>query len=648
MCGIVGILDPITGTMPARSDLRRMNDALVHRGPDGDGLFLDPGIGMGHRRLAIIDVDKGHQPLFNEDGSVVVVFNGEIYNYGELTRELTARGHVFATDSDTEVLVHGWEEWGPTCVERLEGMFAFALWDRRHQTLFLARDRVGIKPLYYARLPSGGVLFGSELKALLAHPEMTRDLDPRAVEDYFAFGFIPDPRTLLRDARKLPPGHTLWLGPDGHGEPRRYWDLRFSDDGPRDEAKAIDMLQERLDASVAAHMISDVPLGAFLSGGVDSSSVVAAMARHSRKPVHTCSIRFGDPAFDESAYAQQVADLIGAEHRVESVDIDDFDLIKRLPSLYDEPFADPSALPTTRLCETARSSVTVALSGDGGDEAFAGYGWYAGHAARERLRRLVPAPLRGPVFGGIAAALGRADAPGRRGRWARGWQRVADGGHVGYAASTMITSTHQRDALFSAALKQELAGYRADTVVADHARRADTDDPLAMAQFIDFQLYLPGDILTKVDRASMAHSLEVRVPLLDHKLLEWAASLPAALKLHDAEGKYLLKKAAERRLPRELIYRRKMGFSMPLADWFRGPLRPRAEALAHSEALLGSGLINSSAVADLVTAHTAGQADNSTLIWALLMFEASLQWLMIAPGAHSTRTADTTNPVAAI
>lgn len=627
MCGIVGILDPVTGATPARVNLQGMNDALVHRGPDGDGLFLAPGVGLGHRRLAIIDVDKGHQPLFNEDGSVVVVFNGEIYNYRELTRELVARGHVFATDSDTEVLVHGWEEWGTGCVERLQGMFAFALWDRRQQTLFLARDRVGIKPLHYARLPSGRLLFGSELKSLLAHPEMTRDLEPRAVEDYFAFGFIPDPRTLLRDARKLPPGHTLLLGPDGHGEPRRYWDLRFSDDGPRDESTAVDMLQERLDTSVEAHMIADVPLGAFLSGGVDSSSVVAAMARHSERPVHTCSIRFGNPVFDESLHAQQVADLVGAEHRVESVDIDDLDLIARLPALYDEPFADSSALPTTRLCGIARRSVTVALSGDGGDEAFAGYGWYAGHATRERLRRRVPAPLRGPVFGAIAATLGDADGPGRRARWARGWQRVAEGGSAGFTASTMITTASQRDALYSPALKRELAGYRAETVVADHARRADTDDPLALAQFIDFQLYLPGDILTKVDRASMAHSLEVRVPLLDHRLLEWAATLPASLKLQDGEGKYVLKKAAERRLPKEILYRRKMGFSIPLAEWFRGPLRPRAEALAESDVLLDSGLIRAEAVAGLVRAHVAGQADHSTLLWALLMFDGSLRAL---------------------
>jgi asparagine synthase (glutamine-hydrolysing) len=625
MCGIVGILEPATGLTPARADLQRMNDALVHRGPDGEGLFLEQGIGLGHRRLAIIDVAAGHQPLFNEDESVAVVFNGEIYNFRELTRELTARGHVFATHCDTEVLVHGWEEWGPELVDHLQGMFAFALWDRREHTLFLARDRIGIKPLYYARLASGTLLFGSELKALLAHPAMARDLDPLAVEDYFAFGFIPDPRTLLRDARKLPPGHTLLLTPDGSGEPQRYWDLRFSDEGPRDEATAIDVLTERLDTTVGAHMISDVPLGAFLSGGVDSSSVVASMTRHSARPVHTCSIRFGDPAFDESAHAQKVAHLVGAHHRVESVDIDDFSLIGRLPALYDEPFADSSALPTYRLCEIARGSVTVALSGDGGDEGFAGYGWYAGHVARERLHNCLPAPLRGPVFGAVAKALGGEDAPGRRGRWARSWNRVRAGGWAGYAASTMITSTAQRNTLFSPALKRALGGYRADMVVAAHAERADTDDPLALAQFIDCQLYLPGDILTKVDRASMAHSLEVRVPLLDHKLLEWAATLPASLKLHGGEGKYLLKKAAERRLPKEILYRRKMGFSIPLAAWFRGPLREHAEALEHSEALLGSGFIRPEAVSELVRAHASGRADHSTLLWALIMFEGSLK-----------------------
>src|SRR5712664_42047 len=380
MCGIVGVMD-LTGKRPISGKLvSRMNETQLHRGPDESGLHLEPGLGLGHRRLSIIDLSTGQQPLFNEDGSVVVIFNGEIHNYRELIPQLAGLGHSFRTKSDTEVIVHAWEQWGEGCVTRFRGMFAFALWDRNSGTLFLGRDRLGVKPLYYALTSDQQFIFGSELKSLLAHPGLRRDLDPLAIEEYFALGYVPDPRTIYAEAQKLPPAHTLTLR---RGEPvpqpREYWDVRFTLDNRINQQDAQAELIERLKESVRLRMISEVPLGAFLSGGVDSSAVVAMMAGASADPVITCSISFSDPAYDEAAYARQVAERYRTRHRVEIVDADDFDLIDVLARTYDEPYADSSALPTYRVCQLARKHVTVALSGDGGDESFAGYRRYRMH-----------------------------------------------------------------------------------------------------------------------------------------------------------------------------------------------------------------------------------------------------------------------------
>jgi asparagine synthase (glutamine-hydrolysing) len=377
-----------------------MNESQHHRGPDEGGMHLEPGVGLGHRRLSIIDLSTGQQPLYNEDQSVCVVFNGEIYNYQELIPELLALGHVFHTRSDTEVIVHAWEAWGEECVRRFRGMFAFALWDRNRETLFLARDRLAVKPLYYALLPDGHFIFGSELKSLLAHGGLARDIDPLAVEEYFALGYVAEPRTIFRQARKLPPAHTLTLR---RGlpvpEPREYWDVRFSLDSRCSLTEACAQLDEKLGESIRLRMISEVPLGAFLSGGVDSSAVVALMASQSAEPVNTCSIAFDDPAFNEAAFAQTVADRYRTNHHCDLVASDDFDLIDTLASLYDEPYADSSAIPTYRVCQLARKHVTVALSGDGGDETFGGYRRYRLHLMEERLRSALPHGIRQPLFG---------------------------------------------------------------------------------------------------------------------------------------------------------------------------------------------------------------------------------------------------------
>ena len=380
MCGITGIFDSRGRRDIDGAVLQRMNESQFHRGPDEGDVHCEPGVGLGHRRLSIIDLYTGQQPLFNEDGSVVVIFNGEIYNYQELIPELQSLGHIFRTRSDTEVIVHAWESWGEECVTRFRGMFAFALWDRNRETLFLARDRLGVKPLYYAMLDDGLVLFGSELKSLLAHGGVRRDIDPLAVEEYFALGYVAEPRTIFRQAKKLEPGHTLCLR-RGHASaaPKCYWDVRFSLESRMDATEACERLQALMKESVRLRMISEVPLGAFLSGGVDSSAVVATMASLSAAPVNTCSIAFADPAFNEAEFALSVARQYRTNHHVETVESDDFDLIDTLARQYDEPYADSSAIPTYRVCQLARKHVTVALSGDGGDETFGGYRRYRLH-----------------------------------------------------------------------------------------------------------------------------------------------------------------------------------------------------------------------------------------------------------------------------
>ncbi|MDN5849897.1 MAG: amidotransferase 1, exosortase A system-associated [Nitrococcus sp.] len=641
MCGIVGIFHYRSAEAVDRGLLHRMNESLYHRGPDDGGLYVERSIGLGHRRLSIIDLAGGHQPLFNEDGSVAVVFNGEIYNYRELVPELAARGHHFRTRTDTEVIVHGWEQWGEACVERFRGMFAFAVWDRNRRTLFLARDRIGIKPLYYAVLPEGRLVFGSELKALLVHPGLPRAILPEAVEEFFGYGYIPEPRTLYRHAFKLPPGHTLTVRAGRPvGEPVEYWDLRFSGSGAAGEIAAASELRERLRDAVSSHLVSDVPVGAFLSGGVDSSAVVAMMAGESLEKVHTASISFGEAEFDESRYADEVARQYGTDHRVRQVNADDFSLVERLAELYDEPFADSSAMPTYRVCELARQGAKVVLSGDGGDETFGGYRRYLWYLREERVRGLLPLGLRRPVFGLLGRVYPKLDWAPRVLRAKATLQALAQDPVEGYFHSVSVVSEAQARLLFSREFRQALSGYRAIEVLRRHARQAPAHS-LSRIQYLDFKTYLPGDILTKVDRASMAHALEVRVPILDHELVEWAASLSPELKIRRGEGKYLFKKALQPLLSNNILYRAKMGFAVPLAAWFRGPLRERARAALLGEALADTGWFNRRFLEHVIAEHTAGRRDYSALIWALMMFEQSYRGVgqTTAAPLHSVRAA---------
>jgi len=629
MCGIAGHFD-LTDERPVQASvIERMTHTLEHRGPDAFGFHRAPGVALGHRRLSIIDLEGSRQPLFNEDGSVAVVFNGEIYNFADVRRELLGLGHTFATEGDTEVLVHAWEQWGPKSVDRLRGMFAYAIFDARHKTLFLARDRLGIKPLYYAVLPSNHLIFGSELKALLEWPGIAREVDNEAVEDYFALGYVPEPKTIFRGISKLPPGHhvTFTRGKSAaQAQPVQYWDVSFR---PLEQipADVEGELIERMREAVRLRMIADVPLGAFLSGGVDSSAVVSAMSSLSDTQVQTCSIGFDDPRFNEAEFARRVAAHCGTDHIERIVDPDDYSLLDRLSELYDEPYADSSAIPTFRVCQLAREHVTVALSGDGGDENIAGYRRYRFHLREERLRRLVPHAVRKPVFGPLGALYPKADWAPRVVRAKTTFQSLARDSVEAYFHGVSIFTGEMRRGLFSGDFRRSLDGYDAVEVFRRHAADAPTSHPLSLIQYLDLKTYLVGDILTKVDRASMGNSLEVRVPLLDHEFVDWMSGLPPELKLRGNEGKYVFKKALEPHLPHEVLYRKKMGFAVPLASWFRGPLRERMREALLGPAIADSGIFDRRYVETLIDQHDSGARDRSAPLWTLLMFESFLRRL---------------------
>ncbi len=626
MCGIVGIFDTHGNRQIDRQVLTRMNESQHHRGPDEGELHIEPALGMGHRRLSVIDIATGQQPLRSTDGALILVFNGEIYNYRELRTELIALGHAFRTKSDTEVVLNAYRAWGADCVLRLRGMFAFAVWNRGEKTLFLARDHVGVKPMFYSLLPNGYFVFGSELKSIMTFPELSRALNPRAVEDYFAYGYVPEPKTIFNNAYKLPPGHRVMLRVGSKSvTPERYWDLPFQPAPARPEAEIEAELIERLREAVQSQMVADVPLGAFLSGGVDSSAVVAMMAQQNNETVNTCSIGFDDPDFDESVFADQVAKRYATRHHAQIVSKDDYGLIDTLAHLYDEPFSDDSAIPTYRVCQLARQRVTVALSGDGGDENFAGYRRYRYAMAEQGVRARLPLGLRKPLFGTLGKLYPKADWAPQMFRAKTTFEALARDLVEGYFHGVAKMPDRVRDELFTDAFRTQLQGYRAIEVMEEHAANAPTDDPLSTIQYLDFKTWLPGDILTKVDRASMAHSLEVRVPLLDHQFVEWSSSLSPSIKLKGSEGKYIFKKALEPHLPHDILYRAKKGFSTPIAAWLRGPLREQVRQAVLSQRVLDTGIFNEGYLRHMVDQHESGLKDYSVALWSMLMFEAFLR-----------------------
>lgn len=644
MCGIAGIFHIQTAKPVDPERVRAMADAQAHRGPDGSGVWTAPGVGLGHRRLSIIDIEGGAQPMVSEDDRIAVTYNGEIYNFAEVRADLQARGHIFRTASDTEVVLHGWREWGPDCLDRFDGMFAFALFDAGRQCLFLARDRLGVKPLHYAILGDGSLIFSSELKGLLAHPIMRREIDPRAIEDYLAFGYVPDDACIVAGVRKLAAGHHLLVERKRSlPEPSRWWDVDFTARAGGSAAKLGDQLRDHMRRAVRSRMVADVPLGAFLSGGVDSSSVVALMAEASPRAVNSFSIGFGEAEHDESAYAAQVADRFATDHRSRIVAADDFALIDTLAAAFDEPFADASALATYRLCQLARDHVKVALSGDGADEAMAGYRRYRFQVAEERVRALLPGRLRRPLFGGLGNLYPQADGLPRPLRAKATLLALGMDEGEAYARAVGLTSPELRAKLFSSAFHRELQGHRAEDRYVSAMRYAPADSALDRAQYADLKIWLPGDILTKVDRTSMAVGLEAREPLLDHQLVAFEASLSPSLRLRRGEGKWLMKKAMKSFLPRDILYRRKMGFVTPVSAWFRGALADEVGALARAPLLGGSGWFDPAAIDTVVAEHLSGRRDHGRLLWQLVMLERALGRLF---GVSNERPRNRARPAA--
>ena len=641
MCGIAGLFHTHVAKPVDPARVRAMTDSLAHRGPDGSGLWTAPGVGLGHRRLSIIDLsDAAAQPMLTEDGQVAITYNGEIYNFREVRAELEARGHVFRTESDTEVILAAWRQWGPDCLSRFNGMFALALYDAGQDALFLARDRLGVKPLYFSLLSDGALIFASELKGLLAHPMLRRVPSAQAVEDYLAFGYVPDDSAIVEGVAKLPAGHFLHVR-RGRSLPRPvcWWDIDFSNPDRRPLRALEEEMIERLREAVRSRMVADVPLGAFLSGGVDSSAVVAFMAEASRGPVETCSIGFDVADHDETAFAGRVAELFHTRHRTRTVAAGDFALIDRLADAFDEPFADASALATYRVSELAREKVKVSLSGDGADEAMAGYRRYRLFQVEERVRRTLPAPF-GRALGRLGEVYPKAD-------WAPQWlraktslQALGRGSGEAYARAVGVTPREIREIIYGSNILKSLAGHVAEERYVRAYAQAPAGDALSRAQYADLKIWLPGDILTKVDRASMAVSLEAREPLLDHRLVEFAARLPARMRLRGGCGKWLMKRALAGRLPPEILHRRKMGFVTPVGAWLRGPLAAEAAAIAEGSALMETGWFDSTAIARLNDDHRRGRRDHGRLLWQLLMLEKSLQ-RMFGMGQGSAQPART-------
>ncbi|HEX8173724.1 MAG TPA: asparagine synthase (glutamine-hydrolyzing) [Pyrinomonadaceae bacterium] len=637
MCGIAGFVErqkeAAPGLAPMRAEvLDRMCRRISHRGPDDQGVMVREGAALGMRRLSIIDLAGGHQPISGCDPAVSVVFNGEIYNYRELQRELEAKGHRFHTHSDTESIVHLYEEHGARCVERLRGMFAFAVWDERRRELFIARDRAGKKPLYYTLTSSGTLVFGSELKSLLEHREVERELDVEALDAYLTFGYVPDPLSIFRSVRKLPPGHHLTYK-DGQVRIEQYWDFPFEHESePRSEADYLEELGALLDESVRLRLVADVPLGAFLSGGVDSSAVVGLMSRHTAQPVKTFSIGFHEDSYSELKYARIAAKHFGTDHHEFIVTPDICNIVDELAWHFDEPFADSSAIPTYMVSKLAREHVKVVLSGDGGDELFAGYTRYGIDRQRSRFAHL-PGSLRRGVMRPLSRSL-------PHGAWGRNFlYNVALDPIDRYIDSVSVFSELNKPSLYTEDFRRQLQGR--ESAVARYRKLAasvGTGEPLDRMLYLDSKTYLPGDILTKVDRMSMAVSLEARVPLLDHHLIEAVARMPASMKMRGLETKHIFKQAVRGLVPSEILDRPKQGFGVPIQEWINDQLRDRIRETLREQRTRERGLVDERYVRLLLEEHERKRRDHSAQLWSLFMLE---QWQRIfmdnaARSSHDT------------
>ncbi|MDZ7271247.1 MAG: asparagine synthase (glutamine-hydrolyzing) [candidate division KSB1 bacterium] len=621
MCGICGIYYVDGARKVDPHLLRRMAQVIVHRGPDDDGFFLAEGVGLGMRRLSIIDLVTGKQPISNEDGTVWVVYNGEIYNHLSLRRALEAKGHRFRTKADTEVIAHAYEEYGERCPEYFNGMFAFALYDARSRRLLLARDRLGIKPLYYA-FDGQRLVFGSELKSLLQVEDMPRELDVRALDTFLTFEYIPAPLSIFRGVAKLPQAHTLLLQ-DGQARVREYWHLAFGTGEPviKSEEQWGEELVSLLGDAVQMRLMSDVPLGAFLSGGLDSSSVVAMMSRSMDRPVKTFSIGFSEASYNELDYARTVAHAFGTEHHEEIITPDAVSLTETLIAHLDEPLGDFSIFPTYMVSKMTRQYVTVALSGDGGDELLAGYDTYlADRLARSYLH--LPRVLRQGVIEPLARRLPPTEKKkGLINRTTRFVQGMALPEHLQHVRWMIFLSQAQRQALYTPPLQEALAGTNPYEFIEAYFEQARGADPLSQQQYVDIKTYLADDILVKVDRMSMAVSLEARVPFLDYRLVELVGRMPSWLRLRNGQTKYILKRAMRGILPEKILTRGKEGFSIPIKNWLRAELRPMMLDLLSPERLRAQGYFEDRYVESLIKEHLAGKANHSHQLWALMVFQ---------------------------
>jgi len=613
MCGIAGKLNFDPSRPVDRERLVAMTTAVSHRGPDADGYYLGAGVGLGHRRLSIIDLATGDQPLANEDRTIWVIFNGEIYNFADIRVELERAGHSFRTHSDTEVIVHAYEQWGEKAVDRFRGMFAFALWDEPRRRLLLVRDRLGIKPLYYSVTPTG-VTFGSEIKSIIEDPDVPRDWSAAALDAYLALQYVPSPQTIFRHISKLPPGHFLVADQRGVTV-KQYWDLKFTGDGdPSREDEYLERLDTLVTEAVRLRLLSDVPLGAFLSGGIDSTTVVAAMVATCSNSVLTTSVGFDEQGFSELEHAGVVARHLGCQAHEEIVRPDVVDLLPKLAWHFDEPFADSSAVPTYYVSAAARRHVTVALSGDGGDELWAGY---ARHRVEqwEATARQWLGPVGGWIAGNLATHLPLSIKGARALRHLALSPADACARKHAYGLFEAPRDFYSYDFARAVRGADPFDGFRAAY------RSCASPDPVDRALYVDVKTYLVDDILTKVDKMSMAVSLEARVPLLDHKLLEFAATVPSSLKLKNGRGKYLLRRLLERRVPASIVDRPKQGFEAPIGDWLRGPLAPMVDALLGDGQLKNRGVFDDRAVQTMWREHRDGVRDHRHRLWSLVMLE---------------------------
>lgn len=620
MCGFAGFLR--TASTPGREAhqgwLDTMGQAILHRGPDAGSTWLDDAVGLVHRRLSILDLsDAGTQPMVSTSGRYVIAYNGEIYNFQELRDDLISQGHSFRTRTDTEVLLALYEIHGPDCLQLLNGMFAMAIWDRSARKLFLARDRLGKKPLYFYEA-NGQFAFASELKALTPAPFVKTELRHDAIKDFFVYQYVPDPKTIYKNVHKLAPGH--WLETDGtRTHQQQYWDVSFGSPSSASLGELQDGLYNLIDDAVRLRMVSDVPLGAFLSGGIDSSAVVGLMAGHTSTPVTTCAIGFDSKRFDEVHWAKKVAKQFKTDHHEFTVKDNVADSLASIARFFDEPFADPSFVPTYFVSQLAKQKVTVALAGDGGDENFAGYSKYYTDHVENRLRGLFPAGIRHNLFPGLARLAGLINSgPTRKAKSLLGTLAL-DPDEAFFITNSFFRRDVWND-LVTGELKRETQGYDPADITRAHYKNADTDDHLSSILYTDIKTYLPGDILVKVDRMSMANSLETRAPLLDYRVVEYAAQIPSALKLNGKEKKYVLKKAFERMLPEDILYRKKMGFSVPLASWLRKELRLTSELILRDEKNILAKYFDMRKVQRLWEMHLRGDNDYTQELWSMIIF----------------------------